>query len=315
MHLDRIVGLANKKSKLQFTAMERSLRASGCQLPLAVIPYDDDLFDLPKNSRWWKLPELWDWLRGEQAHPMMYKYQCLTIKNYQYVDCDICFLTNPEKALEPYSGWVVACTDWNKPQWTYTEASANVMYRKSSTWQRSVFNAGQFACDRALYALSELQDVIMRPDMVDTCLRYEMHDQPGMNLLVFNAKVPVTNLTLPPYQMQSTWAGDYPGEYQHLWADEARKPYLIHWAGPTLGWDRPINEIFYSFLTRAERAEWDEQQRVRRLKAAAAYRAGLPVHRRATYDLKRLAKWGLNQMGVDIDKRRVARRALAGELA
>ena len=33
--------------------MERSLRAVGCDLPLLVIPYDEDLFELPPNAEWW----------------------------------------------------------------------------------------------------------------------------------------------------------------------------------------------------------------------------------------------------------------------
>ena len=120
-----------------------------------------------------------------------------------------------------------------------------------------------------------------------------------MNLLVRETGVGVTNLTLPPHNMESTWAGDYPGEFEHLWTDERRKPYLIHWAGPTLDWDRPINELFYSYLTRGERAEWDEQQREKRARQKIAYRASLPLHSRLTHDAKRVAKASLRAMGVD----------------
>jgi hypothetical protein len=38
MKIDKIISMANQKVRLRFLAMERSLRATGCQLPLWVIP-------------------------------------------------------------------------------------------------------------------------------------------------------------------------------------------------------------------------------------------------------------------------------------
>jgi hypothetical protein len=45
-----------------------------------------------------------------------------------------------------------------------------------------------------------------------------------------------------------------------LWSNPAVKPYFIHWAGPTLQQDLPINDLFYQFLTRSEILEWKAQQ-------------------------------------------------------
>ena len=208
MRLQQIITLANQPSRIQFVAMERSLRAVGCRLPLLVIPYDDRQFDLPANANWWKVPAVWDWLRAEHAHPMMSKYQCLNTSNYQYVDTDICFVRNPEDVLIDQSGWVVACTDWSKPQWTYTPESASLMAQRTSTWLRSVFNAGQFACDQSLYnSPDEMKRDLLSPDRIETCLRCKIHDQPGLNLLIFMSGIKITNLTLPPHRMESTWAG------------------------------------------------------------------------------------------------------------
>lgn len=261
MKIDKIISLANQKVRLRFLAMERSLRATGCQLPLFVIPYDDNLFDLPEGSTWWEMPEITGWLKIEQAHPMMRKYQCLTVDNYQFVDADVCFLKNPEEVLEPYSGFITCCGHWHNCLHTYTEESRRIISQKTTTWQKSVFNAGQFACDRILFGIEELKAVAMQPDFVETCIKFPFHDQPGLNLLVFNSGVEVTNLTLPPICMESTWAGDYPDDPEPYWTVMERKPYLIHWAGTPMDVPRPINEIFYSFLTQAEKAEWDEQVR------------------------------------------------------
>lgn len=259
MKLEKIISLANRKVRLRFLAMECSLRATGCQLPLWVIPYDDDLFELPEGSQWWTIPAITDWLQAENAHPMMRKYQCLTTQNYQFVDADVCFLRNPESVLEPYSGFITSCGHWRNPAGTFTPASLRQLASKNTLWQQNVFNAGQFACDRTLYTAKSLLATAMHPEFIDTCVRWEHNDQPGLNLLVLSSDVEVTNLTLPPLKMESTWAGDYPKEYIHYWHNRERKPYLIHWAGIPMDTPRPLNSIFYSFLTPMEQQEWDEQ--------------------------------------------------------
>ncbi len=261
MELEKIVTLANAKSAIQFRAMERSLRATGCNLPVWVIPYNNDLFDLPEGSLWWKDSTIIDWLGKYSCHPTTRKYQCLTISNYQFVDTDVCFLRNPQTVLEPFVGFITSCTEWNKSFFTYpTNESRRMMYAKSSTWQKSMFSAGQFASDRILYSTEELIESATHPRRINSCLEEEF-EQVGLNLLVADAGVPVTNLTLPPTNMESTWAGDYPHEYEQLWQHETSKPYLIHWAGPALDWSLPINQIFYDFLTTSELNEWKNQDR------------------------------------------------------
>ncbi|MEQ8541853.1 MAG: hypothetical protein RIB93_30895 [Coleofasciculus sp. D1-CHI-01] len=259
MKIDKIISMANQKVRLRFLAMERSLRATGCQLPILVIPYDDNLFELPEGSTWWEIPEITNWLNAERTHPTMRKYQCLTVGNYQFVDADVCFLKNPEKVLEPHFGFITSCGHWHNSNHTYTEQSKRIMSQKTTTWQKSVFNTGQFACDCPLFEIEKLKSVAMRPDFIDTCIQFKFHEQPGLNLLVFESGVEITNLTLPPLSMESTWAGDYPAEYIHYWIEQQRKPYLIHWAGTKMDVPRPINQIFYDFLAQAERTEWDEQ--------------------------------------------------------
>jgi hypothetical protein len=271
MKLEKIIALANRAVRLRFVAMERSLRATGCQLPLRVIPYDDQTFDLPKNAEWWEVPEVTRWLAREHARPVMRKYQCLLEANYQFADADVVFLRNPEQVLAPYTGFVTSCGHWHNPGETSTPASRRIFSRHTTTWQSRVFNTGQFACDRALYDVASLMAAASQPEFIETCVRFRFNEQPGLNLLVFRSRVPVTNLTLPPVSMESTWAGDYTNGWQHFWAEPERKPYLIHWAGLHGGVPRPIDDLFHQFLTRQERAEWEEQ--VRRASAERKTRA------------------------------------------
>jgi hypothetical protein len=285
MKLERIFTMANEAVRLQFVAMERSLRRAGCDLPLCVIPFDDRLFPLPPNAYWHRDEPLFSWLQGHGCHPTMRKYACLFEANYHFLDTDIVVLRNPEEVVRPFTGLLASCTEWAKPQWTYTAASAKYFSSRSSTWMREVFSTGQFAIDRPLYTHESLYRVATSADFFDACIRYPLHEQPGINQLVLATDIPRTNLTLPPHNMQSTWAGDYPGGFEHLLRDSATAPYLIHWAGPNqFDIARPINRLFFDLFTPEELAEWESQRRARERRAE---REG----RRAANPLRRLARF------------------------
>jgi hypothetical protein len=265
MKLEKIITLANEPVRIRFLAMERSLRAVGCDLPLLVIPYDDRKFDLPPNATWWTTP-VRDWLTQERAHRMMFKYQCLTTTNYQYVDTDIVFLRNPAKVLADVEGFITSCGHWRETEETVDEKSKKILMSLSTCWQRNVFNAGQFACDVALYTEETLKSTCHDPRYIDTCLRFAYHDQPGMTLLANLSGVPIRNLTMPPTYMESTWAEDYDevANYEDYWRDESRKPYLIHWAGCDMWLPRSMDNLFKQYLTASELKEWQDEVAMRK---------------------------------------------------
>jgi hypothetical protein len=260
MRLEKIITLANQKVMLRFSAMERSLRATGCDLPLWVIPYDNQRFDLPANATWWELPDVRRLLSEHRSHPMTAKYQCFTTDNYQFVDSDVIFLRNPEKVLAQQTGFITSCGHWGSPDHTFTEASLKVLKKISTCWQTLVFNAGQFACDRALYSLTDLEKQCCDPRYIDTCLKFPFHDQPGTVLLANLSGVPIHNLTLPPVSMESTWAGSYPDDnFAAYWQNEQRKPYLVHWAGCDVTVPRPIDQLFLDYFTEDESRRWQQE--------------------------------------------------------
>jgi len=278
MKLEKIITLANEPVRLRFLGMERSLRATGCDLPLLVIPYDERRFELPANATWWTTG-VRTWIQQERAHPTMFKYQCLTTPNFQFVDSDVVFLKNPAKVLAGEEGFITSCGHWRNPDHTVTSESLAILKAKSTCWQRYVFNTGQFACDRALYTEEELKRACLDPRYVETSLRLPHHEQPGVVLLTNLAGVPIRNLTLPPTCMESTWAGDYvEGNYEDYWRDETRKPYLIHWAGCDM-WDpRAIDPLFTQYLTATELKEWKEQvaaRERREMRSRQSFRARL----------------------------------------
>ena len=289
MKLDKIIALANKNTELAFLAMERSLRDVGCQLPIYIIPYDQNLFEPPEGSQWWEVPEFLNWIDIHGKAKMMRKYQALLAENFQYVDTDVCFIRNPQEVLESHTGFVTTCSHWQNIEHIHTEESARIFHLKSTTSQRFVFSAGTFASESAIFSTAqELISTCQREDLRSTCLECPYNDQPGMNLMVLDSGVPITNLTLPPYCFESCWAGDYAlvKDYTQYWLDPERKPYLIHWSGPNPDGSRTIDEIFYQYLTEQERIEWDQQiaeslkqkssfSVVAKSKLRAAYRAFL----------------------------------------
>lgn len=261
--------------------MERSLRATGCDLPLKVIPYDDNLFDLPKGATWWEMPEMSQWLRENSIKPALRKYQCLTIGNYQFVDSDVCFIKDPVAALEPHTGFITSCGHWRDPNHIVTDDFGPVYSQRGTMWQQYIFNSGQFACDRPLYTFEALKATVTSGPFRNTCFNPVLPDQGAINLLVLMSEVPIYNVTLPPCRMESTWAGDYTGDYKPFWADEARTPYLIHWAGVLPEIERPIHDIFEQYLTREEKAEWDEEVRQAAEKRAKSARSMRNVARKS----------------------------------
>ena len=259
MKLEKIITMANENVRLRFLAMERSLRSTGCDLPLWVIPYDQTRFDLPTNAIWWEVPDLRSFLSDNRAIKMMSKYQCLTTGNYQYADSDVIFLRNPAVVLAEEDGFITSCGHWGSPKTTYTPDSLKILRKISSCWQTRVFNAGQFACDRALYSFEQMREKWLDPRYAST-FHTMLSDQPGMVLLVNLSGVRIYNLTLPPVSMESTWAGSYTDDdYARYWSDESRKPYLLHWAGCDVTVNRPVDQLFTGYLTEAECRLWSEQ--------------------------------------------------------
>lgn len=261
MKIDKVITLANKNVQIPFLAMERSLRATGCKLPLYVIPFDEQTFDLPENAHWWIEEAFITWLKEQRGLPVMRKYQCLLSSRYQFIDSDVIFLKNPEVVLSPYEGFVTSCCHWHNPNEALTPESKAFFEEKTTVWQHQVFNSGQFACSEQMYTLGALQEVTQHPQFRVTCLQHHFHEQPGLNMLVFGSDISVTNLTLPPFCMESSWAGDYDGpDFKRTWKNKERMPYLIHWAGTKMCPDKPISQLFYQYLNSEEINTFNHQQ-------------------------------------------------------
>ena len=272
--------------------MERSLRATGCTLPLKVIPFDESRFSLPGDAQWWEMPEVCKWLSSRGAHPFLRRYQCLLVANVHYVDSDIIFLRDPAVELAPHSGFVVCCGHWRNVTHATTPAVERSLRTKSLLWQYLVFNAGQFACDRALYTFENLKSLCESAEWSETILGNRFHDQPGTNIVVNLSGVSITNLTLPPTLLQSSWAGDYQSEADLEWLKGNHAPYLLHWAGIPRHTQLPVDKLVLQFLSQSERREWESEIRESRERSLRVTRGPFSMVSR----LKRAVQAGLNSL-------------------
>lgn len=255
MKLEHIITLASPEVELQCRVMERSLRGTGCTLPLLVIPYNEGRFALPQNAHWLEDGDLFAWLKVSKVSGVYRKYLCLTRSHYLFVDTDIVFLRNPSAVLASMEGFITSCGHWKNTAHTTTTASKQLLQNISTNWQYRVFNTGQFASEQALFSFETLK--IMAEENRFTCLNHSFHEQPGINLLVNLSGINITNLTLPPYKMESTWAGDYPNEdFSKTWQTEETMPWLIHWAGRKVNQLFSIDDLFFNYLTEEEKANW-----------------------------------------------------------
>jgi hypothetical protein len=268
MELKRIVSLANAKVRLQFLAMERSLRATGCDLPLLVIPYDDTRFPLPENAQWIENEELFALIAETAALKMCRKYLAFTLDHSAYFDSDIIHIRDPRDWLEPLPDnlFVIADTEWSKARWTFT-AETRVRYESKTTlWLLDNFNAGFFAHAKPAATIALIRKFLTDP-LNRNLARGKVPsggEQESSNFLVHLGGLEVVNLCLPPFRMESTMACDYPEDFEPI-LRRANPPAFVHYAGSGRNLDAPVARLIFDHLTASEasemKAEFDKRMR------------------------------------------------------
>ncbi len=253
--------------------MERSLRATGCSLPLSVIPYDDRLFELPANATWVDLRPFAQMLQPwSSAGGGFRKIAALFERDVALFDADIIHLKNPEEWLAPFESdcFVVADTEFSKATWTYTTRTKSIYRLCTSNWLAKSFNGGFFAfADLQLSPAS----ITRAFSGAERDLLNNLHiaaEQPSLNYLAHSLDLRVVNACLPPYAFESTMAVDYPSDYEPLLKKANGAPF-IHFAGGGRSLDLPVSKLFLDHLTKKEvsqvRAEFEKKCRLEKDKA------------------------------------------------
>ena len=219
-------------------------------------------FEAPKDCTWIKDSKLLSFLGQQGAHPLYWKYEALLQHKCAYFDTDIVVLRDPQKWLEvvPSDAFAVADTEWSKNRWTFSPDSRRFLATLSSRWPLFTFNSGFFAFEEPLYEEQELISVIQSPEMRGTCLDRKASpvDQPAFNWLVLRKQRNIFNFNLPQQSMESTMAVDYdePSDLNAVVSGPSA-PAFLHYAGPTFEEGHFLTQLFMSYLTVAERCEWD----------------------------------------------------------
>jgi hypothetical protein len=253
--------MANAKVRLDFLAMYRSLRATGCDLPVRVIPYDDSRFDLPMGAEWLEDREFFAFLKEHKAVNMCRKILALTQRNSAYFDSDIVHIRSFSSDLEafPEGCLIAADPEWSIKAWTFSEETKRVYESGSSTWVLDNFNAGFFA----------LGSQGIEKDYIKSLFKDQMFsrlcqgggptssDQEAINYLTFMTDLKVVNLCLPPYRMESTFCWDYPQKYEAL-LSKKEAPFFIHFVSKAIEQDHFMKPLFFEHLTTAEKQEWKQ---------------------------------------------------------
>jgi len=271
--IDRIITMASPAVRLDFLVMERTLRATGCDLPLYVIPYTDEPFDLPENAQWLVDKELFAHVARHHCARPCRKFLALTQSNAAFFDADIVHLRDPRTELGTMSAEriAVADTEWSKARWTFSEDTRRVYQQKSSLWLLDNFNTGFFAFEEPVLTREQIFDFIADPEW-GRCIREEFviaGEQPGLNWLVHLSGRTVVNLCLPPRRMESTMAVDYTEFDDVPWADG---PMFLHFAGGVHHTQSRISEIFVKALTPDERSGFLQERERRWTRGAKASR-------------------------------------------
>jgi hypothetical protein len=257
MTFDRIFSMANRHVALEFLAMERSLRATGCRLPLTVIPFGEPDFDLPRDAAWMDISPyrklLEPWSSGSAAFR---KLVVFLQPGAVFFDADITHLRNPEEWLAEFSPdeFLVADTEVFKNKWTFTPRTAEIYRAASSNWQLSTFNSGFFAFQNLRATEDSIAAAFSNcgPDFLINSPT--PGEQAALNYLVFRLGWKVVNACLPPYSLESTMAVDYDDNYRELLNLPNSAPF-IHFAGGGRDLDKPIAQLMLAHLSAEQATE------------------------------------------------------------
>jgi hypothetical protein len=291
MTIGKILVLANKNAELQLRVFLRSLRNVGSDLPVWIIPCGEADFEPPAGCQWIKDPKLFSFLKNEAAHPLYFKYETLLQSECAYFDTDIVVLRNPQEWLQvaPPDSFAVADTEWAKNRWTFSTESRRFLRALSSRWPLLTFNSGFFAFEAPLYEEKELIALIQSPAMRATCLDRKTSpiDQPSFNWLVLLKQRNIFNFNLPPQTMESTMVEDYEDSSDAAaLLSTSSAPAFLHYAGPSFEKGHFLAELFTSYLTAAEKREWDAN--IQRKRAALRWLVKWPFSVRSMNFLVRL---------------------------
>jgi hypothetical protein len=292
--------VANRRSERQAANLVHTLRQSGCALPIALIPYDDDLprhpallaettpmpvesFPAEGRAILDEIRRLWPRTSAGLLRRFLAFYG--PYDEFIYTDNDIVALGDWAPYFEPLPDYDLVHADQE------FQTGGRYNYRDPAALQRefgddaleSALTAGHFAARK-------------RPDMTELFRRAIAwierhpeiampHDQAFLHLAILLGQLRTLNFCRPPHDWPSTWAADYsntlavtqraqgPGRLLHL-----------HYSGGTSNGYAAVEDFCY--------ADCSNAGRMRHLvRAALVHGSGLHTLRRRVWPALKRRFW------------------------
>jgi hypothetical protein len=269
--------VANRRSERSAANLVYSVRASGCTLPIALIPYDDDVPTLPALRAETTLMPVESF--PAEAHAMVEELRKLYPRTsvgllrrflafygpheeFIYTDNDIVALGNWDAYFQHLEGADLVHADEEYRtggKYNYLDPAA-IEREFGPDALESQLTAGHFAARRRTDITAIFRRALVwirgHPGIA------REHDQAFFHLAMLLSPLRTVNLCRPPHDWRSTWAGDYRNSLAVVQAAQGpgRLLHLHYSGGTTEGYAAPEDFNF---------ADCTDAERMRRLSRAA----------------------------------------------
>lgn len=257
--------VANRRSQFESNNLIDSIRRCGCNLPIHVIPFDENPAVLDK--RWGGVEQLsmadfpaeglafFEELKGRhrQCHPgLLRRFLCWfgEFDEFLYSDNDVVALMNWEELFPYLENHDVVHADY---EFT-TGGKFNLRDPRrfeelmGAGSLEAALTSGHFLCRRSPQHPADLLAGLAWMEEHRDLLIWQ--DQVLLHVTLLVAQWRVLNLCKPPHHWASTWAGDYEDvlELVRTIQVERRPISHMHYSGKIGTGTRPIDELLWSSL-------------------------------------------------------------------
>jgi hypothetical protein len=264
-----IYTVANKSSQEEFANLVYSIRTSGCNLDIVLIPFggkpiDDarllsqvEVFPVESFPR-----EGLDFIAklGSvlECSPGFLRRFLAFFGPYQkfiYTDNDIVALSNWKYFIEQLDSFDLVHADMEySTLGKYNFKDPNVLESNFGVHaHQAAITAGHFAARKSdLFIVSLLKGLSWMSTHADSCC---LHDQTLMHVASLCGRWKCLNLCKPPHHWLSSWAGDYMNTLDLIQKIQlGRSISHLHYSGGPIGsFEQPVDELLLSCLSSRQR--------------------------------------------------------------
>lgn len=267
--MNGIYFLANDRVREWVITAVESIRARGCTLPIAIIPFDDQTCELAALSHRYGY-QIWNDASlarldaigravypGNRVNTHMFRRLASfwgPFDQFIFTDVDIVAMMNWNEILEKYSAL--------PPRLWYFDRSPNEVYKPGPLWDelrgknRGVcFNGGFFASSRGLLNVDRLEELVWQALGMRSQFATASGEQPYFNYYIDHDEIALEKASEQiPDLYDWCWAGSNYFDQSPVFTIANREGTfrgkrfpLIHWAGFDISPKMPYRELFLEY--------------------------------------------------------------------